>query len=418
MPTSRSTAWASRAVGDARAIVSACLLGYRCRYDGGAAPSAACARLAGRLCAAPVCPEGAGGLAVPRPPAEIRGGTVVLRTGEDVGAAFATGARKTLEQMRAYGCRLAILKSKSPSCGAGRVYDGTFTGRLVRGDGIAARLLAEEGAVVVTDELVEFCEPSVEHPVALVLGSGLGAIAERVKVVRRIPYRDIEGFPEAAIPVAGHRFEVLVGALGVTPVVVYPGRIHMYQGYSEVEVTALVRHAARLGCRDIVFTCASGGVGADVPAGVVGLITDHINLTGRNPLAHPEVASRFDSPFVPMAGAYSTYLGELARISAQELGIDLHEGVYAGLLGPTYETAAEIRALEVLGASYVGMSTVCEVIMARVLGMQSLGLTLVTNAAGGSDLSHEEVLEESRKAGEKLTDLVAATLGKLGAKEE
>ena len=92
--------------------------------------------------------------------------------------------------------------------------------------------------------------------------------------------------------------------------------------------------------------------------------------------------------------------------------------MYAGLLGPTYETAAEIRALEVLGASYVGMSTVCEVIMARALGMQSLGLTLVTNAAGGSDLSHEEVLEESRKAGEKLTDLVAATLGKLGAKEE
>lgn len=271
---------------------------------------------------------------------------------------------------------------------------------------------------MVTEDLVEFCEPSVEHPVALVLGSGLGAIADRVKVVRRIPYTDIDGFPAAAIPVAGHRFEVLVGTVGRTPVVVYPGRIHLYQGYSEVEVTSLVRHARRLGCNDIVFTCASGGVDPELPAGTIGLISDHINLTGRNPLAHPEVAAGLDTPFVPMAGAYSAYLGELARQAADELGIALSEGVYAGLLGPTYETAAEIRALGALGASYVGMSTVCEVVMARALGMQVLGLTLVTNAAGGSDLTHEEVLEESARAGERFCDLLAGTLAKLGAKEE
>lgn len=403
-----------------RVLISACLLGRRCRYDGSAAPSCAVGRFARRLGegVVPVCPEGYSGLPVPRPPAEQRDGRVVLATGEDVSRAFDTGARKTLARARETGTRLAILKSKSPSCGVHRIYDGTFSGRLVVGDGCAARLLMEEGCTVVTEETVEFCEPSVEHPVALVLGSGLGAFAEHVKIVRRIPYSDIEGFPEAALPVAGHRFEVLVGTVGATPVVVYPGRIHMYQGYSELEVTALVRHAHRLGCRDIVFTCAAGGVDPSIAPGTIGLITDHMNLTGRNPLTHREVAALIDTPFVPMAGAYSEYLGELARASAKELGVTLHEGVYAGLLGPTYETAAEIGMLQTLGASYVGMSTVCEAIMARALGMKVLGLTLVTNTAGETELTHEEVLEESAKAATTFVSLLASTLAKLGSKEE
>ena len=128
------------------------------------------------------------------------------------------------------------------------------------------------------EELAAYCAPSMEHPVAIVLGSGLGAIADRVKVVRRIPYEDIDGFPAEALPVEGHRFEVLVGTIEGVPVVVYPGRVHLYQGYSALQVTSLVRHAHKLGCRDIILTCASGAVRGVAP-GSFGLITDHINLT-------------------------------------------------------------------------------------------------------------------------------------------
>ena len=133
------------------------------------------------------------------------------------------------------------------------------------------------------EDLVEYCAPSMEHPVAIVLGSGLGALADRVKVVRRIPYEDINGFPQEALPIEGHRFEVLVGTIDGVPVVVYPGRVHLYQGYNALQVTSLVRHAHRLGCRDIILTCASGAV-RDAKPGTFGLITDQMNLTGHNPL--------------------------------------------------------------------------------------------------------------------------------------
>ena len=164
------------------------------------------------------------------------------------------------------------------------------------------------------EDLVEYCAPSMEHPVAIVLGSGLGALADRVKVVRRIPYEDIDGFPQEALPIEGHRFEVLVGTIDGVPVVVYPGRVHLYQGYNALQVTSLVRHAHRLGCRDIILTCASGAV-SDAKPGTFGLITDQMNLTGHNPLSTPEGAahSLFDTPFVPMTGAYSNYLTTFAR---------------------------------------------------------------------------------------------------------
>lgn len=264
---------------------------------------------------------------------------------------------------------------------------------------------------MVDEKLVEFCKPSVEHPVAVVLGSGLGALAERVKVVRRIPYTDIEGFPVDARPVAGHHYEALVGTIDEVPVVVYPGRVHLYQGYNAYEVTSLVRHAHRLGCHDIVLSCASGSV-RGIEAGTVGLITDQINLTGHNPLANPlgAAAAEYDVPFVPMAGAYSSYLSELARQAAADAGVALAEGTYAGLLGPSYETGAEIRALGILEADYVGMSTVCETIMAQALHMQVLGLTLVTNKAGRSDNNHAEVLEAANAAA---GDTVGVALGVL-----
>ena len=397
--------------------MSSCLLGTPCRYDGGSVGDDAVCRLVARAGSAvvPVCPEQLGGLPTPRPPAERVGERVLTVVGDDVTAAYAAGAARSLDIARCAGARLAILKSKSPTCGCGHIYDGTFSGCLVPGDGVAASLLKREGITVVDEKMVEYCEPSVEHPIAIVLGSGLGALGGRVQVVRRIPYTDIEGFPAEAIPVAGHRFEVLVGTIDEVPVVVYPGRIHMYQGYSAFEITALVRHAHRLGCRSIILSCASGAV-RDIEPGTVGLITDQINLTGQNPLACSEgvAAAGLDVPFVPMAGAFSGYLSELARAAASEAGVQLAEGTYAGLLGPTYETGAEIRALGNLEADYVGMSTVCEAIMARALDMQVLGLTLVTNKAGRADNNHAEVLAAADAAAEATEAVALGVLHRLG----
>ena len=265
------------------------------------------------------------------------------------------------------------------------------------------------------EDLVEYCAPSMEHPVAIVLGSGLGALADRVKVVRRIPYEDIDGFPQEALPIEGHRFEVLVGTIDGVPVVVSPGRVHLYQGYNALQVTSLVRHAHRLGCRDIILTCASGAV-RDAKPGTFGLITDQMNLTGHNPLSTPEGAahSLFDTPFVPMTGAYSNYLTTFAREAAAEVGVECSEGTYVGMLGPSFETDAEVKALGILGADYVGCSTVCEAIMARALKMQVLGLTLVTNKAGAADNSHEAELAAGNAAADDTTGVLLGVLRRLG----
>lgn len=336
-----------------------------------------------------------GGLGCPREPAERVGTRVLTRSGADVTEAYARGAERSLDRARRLSRPLAVLKAKSPACGSGRVYDGSFTGRLVRGSGVCAELLEREGIVVVDESVVSACHASVEHPVAIVLGSGLGALAQRVKPVRRIPYADIEGFPAGARPVAGHSFEVTIGTLDEVPVVVYPGRVHLYQGFSAAQVSSLVRHAHKLGCRDIVFACSTGAVAGRAHVGL-GLVTDHLNLTGTNPLMEREDLSLVDSPFVGMTDAYSPYLRELAAGVAKDAGIELQEGVYAGLLGPSFETGAEVRMLDVLGASFAGMSLVCEAIMAHALGMHVLGLTLSANMAGEAGVTHESVLEVAK----------------------
>lgn len=378
-------------------LVSRCLLGERCRYDGASRPSAAVASLCGAIRnvggdVIPICPEMEGGLACPRPPAERRGTRVVTCEGLDVTNAYERGARIALDRARCSLAPLAVLKGKSPACGSDWVYDGNFTGRLVRGNGVAAELLEKEGIVVVDEKVVESCRASVEHPVAIVLGSGLGALASLVKPVRRIPYADIEGFPASAQPVAGHVFEAMVGTLDEVPVVVYPGRVHLYQGYGSAEVTSLVRHAHKLGCRDIVFACSTGAIAGRAQVGL-GLITDHLNLTGRNPLCEREDLSVVDSPFVGMTDAYTPYLCMLAAGVAANEGIELQQGVYAGLLGPSFETPAEVAALSALGASFAGMSLVCETIMAHALGMNVLGVTLAANMAGEAGVTHDSVLE-------------------------
>ena len=236
--------------------------------------------------------------------------------------------------------------------------------------GVCARLLAKEGICVVTEDTVKNVKPSVEHPVAIVLGTGLGHLKGLVKAVRRIDYHDIEGFPAAANP---------------------------------------VRHAHHLGCRDIIFACATGCVPGNAHKGL-GILTDQINLTGRNPLAEWAELRDVDTPFVDMNDAYSPYLRTIARGVADDLGISVEEGVYAGMLGPCFETPAETAMLRTLGVSYVGMSTVCEVIMAKALEMNVLGLTLAANEAGAPGVDHQSVVVEAEKHADDFERLVRGVL--------
>lgn len=402
-----------------RLVVSRCLLGVRCRFDGQAKACPEVCALARRIEkrggeVVDVCPELAGGLPIPRAPAELQRDGVFLQDGTDVTRAFTQGAQQSLEAALAAGeMPFAVLKSKSPSCGVGLVYDGTYTKTLVAGNGVFAHLLEERGVPMATENVVRTCKPSVEHPVALVLGSGLGHLSGLVKPVRRIPYPTIPGFPASAHPVAGHSFEATVGTIDAVPVVVYPGRVHLYQGYSALEVTSLVRHARRLGCRTVVFACATGAI-PHVASKGLGIICDHINLTGCNPLvgwsdAEPEL-SLVDTGFVDMNEVYTPYLRGIARGVADELGLSIGEGVLAGVLGPSSETPAEVQALKTIGVSYVGMSTVLEAIMAHALGMQVLGLTLAANYAGEAGVSHESVLLAASSHADEFEELVRGIL--------
>ena len=392
-----------------RVAVSACLLGEHVRFDGSAKSCAAVIDLASKCDTCPVCPERAAGLFVPRPPAERVGSRVLLADGSDVTCEFAAGAEKCAAAVMAAGAPLAVLKAKSPSCGVNLIYDGTYTSTLTAGDGVFAARLKKEGICVVSEDVVKSCKPSVENPVAIVLGSGLGHLAGLVKPVRRIDYHDIEGFPVSASPIEGHSFQATVGSIDDVPVVVYPGRIHLYQGYSAAEVSALVRHAHRLGCRDIIFACATGAVAGNAHTGL-GILTDQINLTGRNPLAEWDELRDVETPFIDMNEAFSPYLRTIARGVADDLGIAVEEGVYAGVLGPSFETPAEVAALRTLGVSYVGVSTVCEVIMAKALEMNVLGLTLAANEAGAPAVTHESVLEVAGAHADDFERLVRGVL--------
>ena len=392
-----------------RVAVSSCLLGEPVRYDGGSKPVCEVIALASKVKACPVCPERAAGLSVPRPPAEIREKRVLLADGTDVTDAFRAGCSACAEKCLAAHAPLAVLKSKSPSCGTGVIYDGTHTGSLTAGDGLLAARLKKEGICVVTEDTVKSCTPSVENPVAIVLGTGLSNLLNLVKPVRRIDYRDIEGFPADAAPSGSNAFEAIIGTVDEVPVVVYPGRIHLHQGYSAAEVTSLVRHAHRLGCRDIVFACATGAVAGNANPGL-GIITDQINLTGRNPLAEWAELRDVDTPFVDMNDAYSPYMRTVARGVADDLGIAVEEGVFAGVLGPCFETPAEVAALKAIGVSYVGMSLACEVIMAKALEMNVLGLTLATNEAGERKVGHKSVQAKAAEHAEDFEKLVRGVL--------
>lgn len=248
--------------------------------------------------------------------------------------------------------------------------------------------------------------------VAIVLGSGLGQLADAVTQPVRIGYADIPGFP--APGVAGHKGELVAGSLEGVPVLVQSGRFHLYEGHP-IETAALpVRVFARLGIRTLVVTNAAGGIRSTFRPGTLMLISDHVNLMFRNPLIGPVLEG--EERFPDMSDPYDRELRQLAREVARDARIALDEGVYVGLLGPSYETPAEIRMLQRFGVDAVGMSTVPEVIVARARGLKCLGFSTITNLAAGISptvLSHQEVLEVGRQVGDALGSIVKGVVAKL-----
>ena len=248
--------------------------------------------------------------------------------------------------------------------------------------------------------------------VAIVLGSGLGQLADAVAQPVRIGYADIPGFPKPGV--AGHKGELVAGSLEGVPVLVQSGRFHLYEGHP-IETTALpVRVFARLGIRTLVVTNAAGGIRSTFRPGTLMLISDHVNLMFRNPLIGPVLEG--EERFPDMSDPYDRELRQLAREVARDARIDLDEGVYVGLLGPSYETPAEIRMLQRFGVDAVGMSTVPEVIVARARGLKCLGFSTITNLAAGISptvLSHQEVLEVGRQVGDALGSIVKGVVARL-----
>ena len=252
----------------------------------------------------------------------------------------------------------------------------------------------------------------------IVLGSGLGGLADSMTATVEIPFADLPGWPAASAP--GHAGTLLIGHLDGVPVVCLNGRLHMYEGHSERLVVEPVLLMGRLGASAVLLTNAAGGVNVDYPAGTLMLISDHLNLTGRSPLMGPN-DDALGPRFPDLVDAWNPRLRALMRRAAMDQGLQLAEGVYAGLTGPTYETPAEVRMLRALGADAVGMSTVLEAIVARWAGLDVVGVSLVTNPGAGvtgNPLSHEEVLEAAAEAGPRFTSLVRAFVRLLAAADD
>jgi purine-nucleoside phosphorylase len=246
--------------------------------------------------------------------------------------------------------------------------------------------------------------------IGLVLGSGLGAFADRIESPVVVPYSEIPHFPKSTVE--GHSGRLLIGSIDGVAVAVMQGRVHGYEGYSPQQVTFPVRVLGLFGIRTMMVTNAAGGIRTDLRQGQLVAISDHINLTGQNPLVGPN-DPRFGLRFFDMSEAYSKRLRGYVISAAQLLGIDMPEGVYLGLSGPSFETPAEIRAFRVMGADLVGMSTVHEVVVARHMGIEVLGISCVTNMAAGVldlPLNHQEVLETGERVKHDFSRLLATVV--------
>jgi purine-nucleoside phosphorylase len=251
--------------------------------------------------------------------------------------------------------------------------------------------------------------------IGLVLGSGLGAFADTLTDATRVPYADIPSFPESTA--IGHAGRLVIGNAGAVPVAAMQGRVHQYEGYSAQEVVLPIRVFARMGIKAVILTNAAGGINPGYSQGALVLLRDHINLQGTNPLVGAN-DDRFGVRFPDMTQAYSRAYRAIAREEAAALGITLHEGVYAAMLGPSYETPAEIEYLRRIGADLVGMSTVAEVIAARHAGMNVLAISCVTNMAAGildQPLSHAEVMETGERVKSTFEALLRAVLPRVAS---
>ncbi len=251
---------------------------------------------------------------------------------------------------------------------------------------------------------------AVRPKLGLVLGSGLGSFADELAKSVRIPYTTIPHFPRSTA--IGHAGQMVIGLVGEVPVIAMQGRVHLYEGYPVQQVTFPVRVFARMGVGAVIFTNAAGGINLEYDKGALVLIRDHINLQGQNPLVGPN-EDRFGVRFPDMTDAYSRRYREIAQNAAHRLGKNLSEGVYAALLGPSYETPAEIRYLRTIGADLVGMSTVPEVIVARHMGLKVLAISCVTNMAAGildQPLSSDEVFETTERVREDFVALLRAVI--------
>ena len=246
--------------------------------------------------------------------------------------------------------------------------------------------------------------------IALVLGSGLGAFADEFAQATKIPYSKIPHYPRSTA--IGHAGQLVIGTVEGVEVAGMQGRVHLYEGYSAKELAFPIRVFARMGVKAIILTNAAGGVKREFIEGRLVVISDHINLLGVNPLAGPN-EDKFGARFPDMTAAYDKRFRELTLAEGRLLGINLGEGVYAAVTGPSYETPAEVRYLRSIGADLVGMSTVPEVIAARHSGLRVLGISCVTNAAAGvldQPLDHKDVLETAERMKGEFTGLLLAVI--------
>jgi purine-nucleoside phosphorylase len=249
---------------------------------------------------------------------------------------------------------------------------------------------------------------SLEPKLAIILGSGLGSFATQVADAVTIPYAEIPNFPQSTV--AGHSGKLVLGTIGGVPVAVMQGRVHAYEGYTMAQVTFPTRVLGLLGVKKLIVTNAAGGINTRYGQGAIVALSDHINLSGTNAALGPNIDA-LGPRFFDMSAAYSPVLRKLAIDEAAKQGWTLNEGVYLAVLGPSYETPAEIRAFRTLGADLVGMSTVHEVIIARHMGIEVLGLSVVTNMAAGvldQPINHEEVMEIGKRIEGQFTALLTA----------
>jgi purine-nucleoside phosphorylase len=254
---------------------------------------------------------------------------------------------------------------------------------------------------------------SLRPKIGLILGSGLGAFADSLSDATRVPYADIPAFPQSTA--IGHAGRLVLGNAGTVPVAAMQGRVHLYEGYSAQQITFPIRVFGRMGIKSVIITNAAGGINLGFSQGALVLISDHINLQGTNPLVGPN-EDRFGVRFPDMSQVYNRAFREIAREEAAKQSIILHEGIYAALLGPSYETPAEIEYLRRIGADLVGMSTAAEAIAARHMGMNVLAISCVTNMAAGildQPLSHAEVMETGERVKTTFESLLRAVLPRI-----